>query len=155
MGWFVTLTFDGMPTDEHLPGIFAAADRMATALAPEFGYADFPLDGRDYGPLFLGVMTWKTFNQLGPTLGYRRTYLGPHVRRLPRGTAVALQGVTPAELGDVLRVDLLTPPWAGTAAELTVARVALMEANDPLGIFRRRGAKGSATPGPAWVPVPA
>jgi len=151
---YVLVGFNGVPAAGHLPDVFAAADHLAAALAPEFGYADFPWGGREYGPLYPGVMTWKTLNQLGPALGYRRTYLGPHVRRLASGTIAAPRGTTATDLGDVLRVDLLAPPWAGTAAELTAARAALTEANDPPGVFRRRGAKGAATPGPAWVPVP-
>jgi hypothetical protein len=89
---FVTLDFDGVLAAGHLPDVFATADRLAAALAPEFGYADFPWDGREYGPMFPGVMTWKTLNQLGPTLGYRRTYLGPYARRLAKGKLATPRG---------------------------------------------------------------
>jgi hypothetical protein len=68
---FVTLDFDGVPAAKFLPDIFAAADGLAAALVPEFGYADFPWDDREYGPRFPSVMTWKTLNQLGPTRGDR------------------------------------------------------------------------------------
>jgi hypothetical protein len=151
----VTVEFGSGLRKKDLMPIFELADRLATALRPEYGIVHLIwAEGKRGAYNTTSVMTADRFRACGPKPPAARTWFGRHIVDLVGLGRIeaAAASVRQTDWGGVV-MDLVEPPWAADFATLSAGQSEAMEHLRPSGVFGDYSDWLDCKPGPRWKPV--
>lgn len=130
---------------------YTAADTLAGALEPEFGFVHPILAADDEDWNDAGHVKAPELQKVGIFGLCARTIVGPHVAGLFGAARLAEAGARTTSWGGAI-LDLASRPWDASVDAMRKRRDEAKAALAPAGIF---GDFDEETPGPRWKPIPA